>query len=347
MKQFLLDMSHEELENLFFAWHEPSYRVDQVSKWIYKNLASSFEEMSDLPAGLRKRLDGETSLSQLQAVEELLSRDGFTRKWVLSLPDETQIETVLMRYDRRQTACISTQAGCGMRCLFCATGLMGIKHSLSAGQIVEQVLFIARKLVSAAKPSHLSNIVIMGMGEPFANYENTIKAIRNLVDPKGFGIGARRITLSTVGLVPGIERFAGEGLQVNLSISLHAATDDLRSKLVPVNKRYKLEDLMRSVRNYIDSTNRRVTFEWVLIHGMNDSVEDARALVSLVQGMLCHVNLIPINPVKGLSLEVSPRHAIEAFQRELNQAGIPNTVRMRRGQDIQAGCGQLCTEELT
>jgi 23S rRNA (adenine2503-C2)-methyltransferase len=347
MKPFLLDMNHEELTSLLTRWGEPPFRAEQIRKWLYNGLVCSFEEMTDLPAELREKLSQETSLSQLQEEEEFLSSDGFTRKWVLSLPDGTQIETVLMHYDKRQTACISTQAGCGMRCLFCATGLMGIKRSLSAGQIIEQVLFVANKFASSGQEARLSNVVIMGMGEPFANYENTIKAIRNLVDPTGFGMGARRITVSTVGLVPGIDRFAGEGLQVNLSVSLHAATDEKRSKLVPVNKRYNLEELINSVRNYIDSTHRRVTFEWVLIHGMNDSVEDARALVSLVKGMLCHVNLIPINPVEGLSLEVSPRHTIEAFQRELDQAGIPNTVRLRRGLDIQAGCGQLCTEELS
>ncbi len=342
VKTFLLDLDHNELTDLLRRWGEPVYRAAQLEHWLYGRLASSYEEMTALPAGLRRRLSAETSLTRLRSLSCLRSSDGLTRKWLFSLGDRERIETVLMRYDKRWTACVSTQAGCGMGCEFCATGKMGLKRNLSAGEIIEQVLHVARVMGSSGGGRHLTNLVLMGMGEPLANYDNVMKAIRGLIDPGRFGIGARRITLSTVGIIPGIDKFALEGIQVNLSVSLHAATDELRDKLVPANRRYPLRSLIHSIERYTEKTHRRVTFEWALIGGKNDTHAQAKALVDLVGGMLCHVNLIPLNRIEGCSLKASGHEATVTFQRELDRAGIPNTLRLRRGTDIHAGCGQLC-----
>jgi 23S rRNA (adenine2503-C2)-methyltransferase len=343
--QHLLDLTPSELEGLLTEWGEPAYRSKQITRWLYKGLARSFDEMTDLSTSLRARLSKETTLCNLVPIRELESSDRHTRKWLFALPDETRVETVLMSYEKRQTACISTQVGCGMGCVFCATGRMGLKRNLSAGEIIEQVTFVARELIFSEPGAQLTNVVIMGMGEPFANYVNTMTAIRCLISRDGFDMGARRITVSTVGLVPAIDKFGREGFQVNLSVSLHAATDDLRSRLVPVNGQYPLNELIRSVEDYIDRTHRRVTFEWALIKGVNDTVEEAKALVSLVRDLLCHVNLIPVNPVEGYPGQSPPRRAVEAFRSELEKAGIPSTVRLRRGIDIEAGCGQLFAGE--
>ncbi len=342
---YLLDLTPSELEGLLTEWGEPAYRSKQVSRWLYKGLARSFDEMTDISSPLRARLSKETTLSNLVPIRELKSSDRYTRKWLFVLPDDTRVETVLMSYEKRRTACISTQVGCGMGCVFCATGRMGLTRNLSAGEIVEQVTFVARELISSGHGAPLTNVVFMGMGEPFANYVNTITAIRCLISPDSFDMGARRITVSTVGLVPAIDKFGREGFQVNLSVSLHAAIDDLRSRLMPVNDQYPLGELIRSVEDYIDKTNRRVTFEWALIKGVNDTVEEAKALVSLVRGLLCHVNLIPVNPVEGYPGQASPHRAVDAFRSELEKAGIPSTVRLRRGIDIEAGCGQLFAGE--
>jgi 23S rRNA (adenine2503-C2)-methyltransferase len=248
-----------------------------------------------------------------------------------------RFEAVLMKYDRRRTACISSQAGCGMGCSFCATGQMGFLRNLSAGEIVEQVLWL-----SANEP--LTNIVLMGMGEPFHNYDASLAAIDRMTDPRGMGFGARRITVSTVGLVPQIRRFARERRQVNLAVSLHAATDELRDSLVPINRRYPLEDLRRVCLEYLEATHRRLTFEWALINGVNDTLDQARALAAWVRGMTCHVNLIPLNPTRGYAGQATEAARAEAFRSVLTAQGIPNTLRVRRGIDIQAGCGQLATE---
>jgi len=341
MTTYLLDLNPDELAAFLAERGEPPYRARQISSWIYRRLARSFEEMTDLPLGLRSRLSEEAIIGRLQPVRDLRSSDAHTRKWLLALPDGARIETVLMGYEKRSTACISTQAGCGMECVFCATGRMGLQRNLSAGEIVEQVLYVARELDLLEGGPGLSNIVIMGMGEPFANYSNTMKAVRCLIDPSRYGMGARHITISTVGLIPGIRQFSKEGIQVNLAISLHAATDDLRDRLVPINQTYPLDKLMRGVRDYLDRTRRRVSFEWALIGGVNDTVEQARELVQLVRGLLCHINLIPLNPVEGYAHSASPQRAVSAFRDVLDRAGIPNTVRLRRGIDIQAGCGQL------
>jgi 23S rRNA (adenine2503-C2)-methyltransferase len=326
---------------------------------LYQKLAALPGEMSELPKALRQRLAAETVITRLRPQVEQRSTDKQTRKVLFALPDGAQVEAVFMGYERRRTTCISTQAGCGMGCTFCATGQGGLRRNLTSGEIVEQVLFFARELrlveseprAEIRNPKHLhcaqahvseiTNIVFMGMGEPFANYDQFMAAARCLNDPAGFNFGARRMTVSTVGLAPGIQKLAGEDMQINLAVSLHAATDDLRGQLVPINKRFPLDVLMSAVREYIERTHRRVSFEWALIEGVNDTPEQARALAVLVKGMLCHVNMIPLNPTSGYPGAASTRERIGAFRSVLESAGIPNTLRLRRGIDIQAGCGQL------
>ncbi|MGD9098936.1 MAG: 23S rRNA (adenine(2503)-C(2))-methyltransferase RlmN [Anaerolineae bacterium] len=357
----LLDLNRDELQALLTAWGQPGYRAGQVWRWLYANLAASPDRMTNLPKSLRARLADETHIGNLTPITHQQSQDGETIKWlfkssplleepVLSLPKETeggqaaQIETVLMNYERRRTACISSQAGCGMGCTFCATGQMGLQRNLSVGEIVAQALFVARHL--ARQDEALTNVVLMGMGEPLANYDATMTALRRLTDPDGFNLGQRRISLSTVGLPPAMRRFSQEGLQVNLAVSLHAATDKLRDTLVPVNRRYPLDRLLAACRDYVAHTGRRISFEWALIKDVNDSPGQARALAKRVRGMRCHVNLIPLNPSARYPGAPSPPERVDAFRAELERHGIPTTVRVRRGIDIQAGCGQLREREL-
>ena len=295
--------------------------------------------MSSLPQRLRERLAEETTVNPLSPVAILDSTDGYTRKALFALPDGRQIEAVLMRYDTRQTLCISTQAGCAMACPFCATGQMGFMRNLSAGEIVAQVLHYARLLSREEK--EVTNIVFMGMGEPLANYAETWRAIRRLNDPAGFNLGARRMTVSTVGLVPAIRQMSKEAEQVGLAVSLHAPTDELRNVIVPINRRYPLAMLLKGVRDYIATTRRRVTFEYALMDGLNDSDPQADQFAALVQELLCHVNLIPLNPTPDSPWSGSPDERVYAFRDRLLAAGVPTTVRLRRGIDIAAGCGQL------
>jgi 23S rRNA (adenine2503-C2)-methyltransferase len=278
-------------------------------------------------------------LGTIQPVGQLDSQDKRTRKIVFALHDGRQIETVLMRYNKRQTLCISSQAGCAMGCVFCATGQMGFKRHLSAGEIVAQVVYFAAEL--RAEGRALTNIVFMGMGEPLHNYENTLMAIDRLGDPTGFGFGARRITISTVGLVPMIRRFADENRQVNLAVSLHAADDALRTSMLPVNRQYDIRDVLEACRYYVATTHRRVSLEWALISGVNDTPDQAQKLASLLRGLLCHVNAIPLNPTNGYKGQATSSERARAFKAELERAGIPCTIRLRRGIEIGAGCGQL------
>ncbi len=309
--------------------------------------------MTNLPTGLRARLAAETTLDPLATEVEQASRDGQTTKWLFRLKDGQTIETVLMLYpelegvrEERRTVCISTQAGCAMGCVFCATGQAGLARNLSAGEIVAQVLAAARWLQAppheaGMSPGRLTNIVVMGMGEPLANYDRTWAALRCITDPDGFNLGARHITVSTVGLVPGIRRMAEEPLQINLAVSLHAPNDTLRAQLVPINQRFPIAEVMAAVREYIARTNRRVTFEYALMNGINDSPALARALAGLLRGLLCHVNLIPLNPVAESPFQPSSPERATVFQTILQQSGVPATLRVRRGIDIDAGCGQL------
>jgi 23S rRNA (adenine2503-C2)-methyltransferase len=248
-----------------------------------------------------------------------------------------------MRYKERNTLCISTQSGCAMGCVFCATGQMGFRRNLSSGEIVEQVVYYARQLAQSRQV--VTNIVLMGMGEPFHNYESCMTAIDRMNHPDGLNLGARRFTISTVGLVPMIKRFANEHRQVNLAISLHATDNETRERLLPINRKYPLEDLLKACHEYIEKTHRRITFEWALIQDVNDSAEQARQLGRLLNGLLCHVNVIPLNPTRGYTGMATTQARAKEFQKELERFGIPCTIRTRRGIDIQAGCGQLAIEK--
>ncbi|MGC9467820.1 MAG: 23S rRNA (adenine(2503)-C(2))-methyltransferase RlmN [Anaerolineae bacterium] len=338
-KPNLYDFELEELEALIKSWGEPRYRADQIWVWLYRHLASDIDEMTSLPKSLRSKLKEETTLYVPPVISVQESLGGETRKDLLEMQDGERVEVVLMRYIARRTACVSTQVGCPIRCQFCATGQMGFRRDLTSGEIVAQVLHLERDL--RTQDQGLTNVVFMGMGEPLLNYNHTLAAIYRLMHPEGYQMGQRRMTLSTSGIVPGINRFADEGIQVNLAVSLHAATDEVRDTLVPVNRRYNLDALFTAVQRYIDKTNRQVTFEWVLIENVNDTPEQAQALAARVAGMLIHVNLIPLNPTEGYEGRPSHPDRITAFTEILDSRHIPYTLRLRRGIDIQAGCGQL------
>ncbi len=349
------------LESLLKEWGEPAYRAKQIWQGLYQHLYSSPEQFTNLSKPLREKLEEHVAFSPFTVKVFQDSSDGFTRKTLFELPDKNLIEAVLMRYGdpadnpqitasapnsenlrgakNRRTLCISTQAGCAMGCVFCATGQMGFKRNLTSGEIIAQVMYYARMLNDVNES--VTNIVFMGMGEPFHNYDNTMDAIDRLNDPDGFNFGARRFTISTVGLVPQIRRFADEKRQVNLAISLHTADDVSRLAMLPVNKKYPIAEVIEACRYYVYQTHRRITFEWALIHGVNDTPEVAQKLGMLLKGLLCHVNAIPLNPTAGYSGQATSRERAARFKESLEQAGIPCTIRMRRGIDIHAGCGQL------
>jgi 23S rRNA (adenine2503-C2)-methyltransferase len=345
----IYDLDFPELEERLRAWGEPGYRAGQVWQGLYQRLWNDPAKFTNLPLALRQKLADEFNFSHLKSSIVLDSSDGETRKTLFHLPDGHAIEAVLMRYSQRRTLCISTQAGCAMGCVFCATGQMGFRRHLTSGEIVEQVLFYARQLHEEG--DHVTNVVVMGMGEPFHNYDATMQAIDRLNDPTGFNFGARRFTVSTVGLVPVIRRFAEEQRQVNLAISLHASDDELRGSMLPVNRRYPIDQLLDACEEYVQKTSRRITFEWALIRDVNDTPEQAQALARLLQrfrrngSVMCHVNVIPLNPTQKFHGEATTRQRALAFQAELERYGIPCTIRLRRGIDIQAGCGQLAVQD--
>ena len=340
----ILDLTREELIEFLRTHGEPRFRADQIWHGIYRELAPSYAAITTLPKRLRALLKEALPLPVLAPIDVQESADGQTRKVLFRLHDGETVEAVLMLYEKRRTVCLSTQVGCAVGCAFCATGKAGFVRDLTAGEIAAQALHFAREL--DARGERLTNIVYMGMGEPFLNYDAVMRSIRILNDPEGFALGARRFTVSTVGIVPGIERFTDEGLQVNLAISLHAATDELRNRLVPMNRRYPVKEIMRACRAYVARTNRRVTFEIALIDGVNNAPDHAEAVVRLLSGLIAHVNLIPLNPVPGIPLRPSPRDRVEKFAEILRNAGVPTTVRLGRGIEIQAGCGQLRARSL-
>ncbi|MCL4241843.1 MAG: 23S rRNA (adenine(2503)-C(2))-methyltransferase RlmN [Dehalococcoidia bacterium] len=337
-----------ELEAVVAELGQPRYRAEQVLRAAWHQSPASFEDMRQLPAALRADLAGRFTLDAATEVRRVASDDGGTTKLLLRMSDGTLIETVLMQYPEpgerhpRSTVCVSTQAGCAMGCVFCATGQMGFERNLKAEEIVTQVLHIARLL--RERGEHVTNVVFMGMGEPLANYAETIRAVRLLTDPKAFGLGQRHITISTVGLIHAIDRLAAEGLQVGLAISLHAPDDTLRQRLVPTAGPTSVGDLVSAARRYFKKTGRRVTFEYALIAGQNDWEETARELARLLHGSGAHVNLIPVNPTAG-GFGRPPRRTVLAFERVLREAGINCTVRVEKGSEISAACGQLRTDE--
>jgi 23S rRNA (adenine2503-C2)-methyltransferase len=337
--QSLVELDYAALEALLAEHGQPAYRARQVWEWLYVHLADDTAAMTNLPRALREALAARMRLGVPQLLASLQSADGETRKDLLRLADGETVEVVLMHYEQRHTACISTQVGCPVGCAFCATGQMGLRRNLTVGEIVAQALHCARLL--QAEGGRLSNVVLMGMGEPLLNYEASLAAVRRLVDPTGLNIGQRHITLSTVGVVPGIERLSAEGLAITLAVSLHAATDRLRDQLVPFNRRYGLDALFEACTRYARRTGQRVSFEWVLIERVNDTPEQAEALAARLVGLSAHVNLIPLNPTPGYDGRPPAEERIARFVRVLERRRVPYTLRVRRGIDIQAGCGQL------
>ncbi len=341
-KTNIFDLDFDELQKILVAWEEPEYRTQQIWEGLYIQLWSSADAFTSLPLPLRQKLTEKFEFKNLVVAEAQQSADGETLKYLYELNDATAIETVLMSYSDRNTVCISSQVGCAMGCGFCATGNMGFSRNLTAGEIIEQIVRSEEHWRNQGKK--LTNVVFMGMGEPFHNYSAVMKVLDIINDQRGFSLGARRITISTVGLVPGIRRFAEENLQVNLAISLHAADDELRSSMLPINDKYPISELISACQEYIEKTNRRISIEWALIEGVNDTADQAHKLVRLIKGKLYHVNLIRLNPVKHYAGLPTPTNAAENFQRILVSAGIPCTFRVRRGIDIQAGCGQLASK---
>ena len=359
-KTDLLGLTLPQLQQWLVERGEPAFRAKQIYNWLFQRLVTDFSAMTNLPLALRNRLAEEASIGPMIVRSEQHSKDDRTRKILLELDDGKLIESVLMLYpplgenSARATVCVSSQAGCAYGCTFCATGQMGFDRHLSAGEIVAQVLYFARELRAAPWTAkglpgsvpidHITNIVLMGMGEPLHNYDNVLQALRILNSPDGFYLGARHMTVSTVGLVPAIRKLSQEALQVNLAISLHAPTDELRSRTMPVNRKYPIKELLDACRDYIAVTRRQVTFEYVLLAGINDTPEYAHRLGELLAPLqqFAHVNCIPVN---ATSADYRPPsgEAIRAFRNVLYEHGVSNSVRAERGDDIAAACGQLRT----
>ena len=356
MPSHLLDDSLAEIEARLAGWGEPAYRARQVARWALREGATSFDAMTDLPRPLRARLADAYALAPPAELARTEADDGLTTKVLLGLGGASfapgdAVEAVRMDYDPeraehapgtrgRATVCVSTQAGCAMGCVFCATGQQGFTRNLTPAEIVAQVLHFTRG--EAGRP--VSNVVFMGMGEPLANYEATLRAVRWLTDPRGLDLRARGVTISTVGLEAPIRRLAAEGLQVGLTVSLHAPDDALRRALIPTAGGVTIDGLLDASREYVERTGRRVTFAYALLDGVNDAPEQARRLAARVRGIRAHVNLIPYNPTAGDNLRRPSTPRVRAFQRELQASGINATVRIERGMDIAAACGQLRTD---
>ena len=328
------------------AWMEENgekpFRAAQVFDWVYAKGASSFESMTNLTKDLRTKLAGQMGFPLLKLVRSLRSEDGETVKFLWELPDRKRVESVLILSGERRTVCISCQVGCPARCAFCASGKEGLKRNLSPGEIVEQVLHIDRAL--SEKGERVSHLVFMGMGEPMENYESLVKAIEIFHAPYAFNISQRRITVSTVGVVEGIRRLSQEELKVNLALSLHAPNQHIRKKIIPYARKYPLEEVLIAMDEYAAATKRDITYEYTLLLGINDQIEQAEELSRLLRGKQCTVNLIPYNPVDGLRLQRPEKEGIEAFRAVLEDAGINTTWRYTKGKDIAAACGQLALQ---
>ncbi len=334
------DYNLEELKEELIAIGEKKYRAEQIFKWLYVDKIKEFDDMTNLPLELRDKLKKEYTMCNYNILKKQESSDG-TKKYLFDVLDGNAIETVLMQYHHGKTICVSSQIGCKMGCKFCASTGIKFVRSLSAGEIVEQILAVEQDI-----GDKISNVVFMGIGEPFDNYDNVMQAIKIINSQKGLNIGARHISISTSGLVPMIYKFADEELQCTLSISLHATNDEKRSSMMPVNNRYNIEELMKACRYYIEKTNKRISFEYALAKDNNDNLEDARGLVKLLKGMLCHVNLIPINKIENGKFIKSTNENIIKFRDYLNENGIVATIRRELGSDIDAACGQLRRKNL-
>jgi 23S rRNA (adenine2503-C2)-methyltransferase len=350
-RKSLTELSCGQFEGYVLSMGEPKYRAGQLRKWIYQNMAQTYEEMSDLPLAFRQKMTSESRLHSLEMIEQIKGKDG-TVKALFKLADGKTVEAALMFYDEegggeRRTVCVSTQAGCAAGCLFCATGQQGFERNLTPGEIIDQVLYFTRYLKDQTgddgkdKAERVSNVVFMGMGEPLANYEALWLAISTLNNPECLGLGARNMTISTAGMAPEIRKLSDEKLQVGLAVSLHASDNALRDHLVPLNRKYPLEDIIQACHEYTMKTGRRLSFEYILFHRLNDSPEQARQLAGLIKGIKCHVNLIPANITGARTFLPPPYNVVLAFENELKANRINVTLREKRGQDIEAGCGQL------
>ncbi len=335
-------LSKKELETGLEELGTPKFRASQIFRWFYKERSLHFDDMKDLPAGLRDELKKHFHITHMTCLDSRRSRSDGTTKYLLKLEDGNTIETVFLPEKERSTICLSTQVGCRFGCVFCASAKCGFVRNLAVSEILEEVLFVMRQ-----NPGRqITNLVFMGIGEPLDNYDNLMKAVRILNDKDAFGLGARRITISSCGIIPGIKRLQDEGLQVELSISLHSADDAVRTKIVPVNKKYPLKDLIECCREYIKKTGRVITFEYVMMKGVNISKEDVGRLAGLLGGINCKVNLISYNQIRARGYEVPTAREAEEFAAGLKARGINVTRRKSKGEDIDAGCGQLRISKL-
>lgn len=333
----ILDLNLEELKEVLGNWQKPKFHAHQIFAWIYKKGVSDFERMSNLPQALREKLKKDFYLCGLRIVEKLASKDG-TEKFLFGLQDKNLIEAVVIPAEGRFTGCVSVQVGCKFACKFCASSLLGFKRNLSSGEMLEEVLYLKNN----SKDKKLTHLVFMGIGEPLDNYDNVMKTIRIINSPYGLNIGARKITISTCGLIPQIAKLANEDLQIELSVSLHSADDKIRIKVMPINKKYPLKGLILACQDYISKTNRQITFEYILIKGLNSDLQSARKLSKIVEELrLCKVNLIPANTIREYNIEPPNKLEILYFRDYLLKQGVNVTLRKPRGQDIEAACGQL------
>lgn len=338
----LLDLDRQGLEDYFSGLGEKSFRASQVIQWIHQKAVTDFQQMSNLSQALRDYLQNNTVIHLPEVVYDATSVDG-TRKWLLQLDDGNRIETVYIPEDDRGTLCVSSQVGCALDCSFCSTGRRGFNRNLNTAEIISQVWLATRLIDEEIKPGRkVTNVVLMGMGEPLLNFDNVVRAVHLMMDDFAYGLSKRRVTVSTAGVVPAIDRL-GDILDMRLAVSLHAPDDDLRNMLVPLNRKYPLQELMAACRRFIDkqSARSRITFEYVLLDGVNDTDQHAHELIKLVKGIPTLMNLIPFNPFAGSGYKTSPRKRVEQFNKILADAGITTVVRRTRGDDIDAACGQL------
>lgn len=342
LKESIYSLRPDELQQWLKDNGEKPFRAGQIYEWLYNKRVKTFEEMSNLSKGLREKLEENFALTTLSTLVKQESKDG-TIKFLFQLQDGYSIETVLMRHDYGNSVCVTTQVGCRIGCTFCASTLGGLKRHLLAGEIVEQVVKVQQTLDEVGE--RVSSIVIMGIGEPFDNYNAMMNFLKIINNDKGLNIGARHITVSTSGIVPKIYQFADEQLQINFAVSLHAPNQEARQKLMPIARAYKIDELLEAVRYYTKKTGRRVSFEYGLMSGENDSVEIANELADLIKGIKCHVNLIPINYVPERDYVRTSRSSIFAFERALKERGVNVTIRREQGADIAAACGQLRAQE--
>lgn len=335
-KQDLKSMSLEELQIFMGSIGEAKFRAKQIFEWLHKKQAGDFEEMTNISKNLREKLSNEAKISYVKILEKHVSKQDNTTKYLFALENDNIIESVLMRYNYGNAVCISTQVGCRMGCTFCASTLDGVERNLTAGEMLSQIYEIQKDT-----GERVSSVVLMGSGEPLDNYDNVLKFIRLLNDKDGLNIGQRHITLSTCGLIEKMYNLADEGLQITLAVSLHAPNDEIRNKIMPISKKNNMERLFEACKYYSDTTKRRITFEYAMINGVNDSIDCARELSEKLRNMLCHVNLIPVNDVKERNYKKSSGETVEKFAEFLNSKGIETTVRRKLGSDINAACGQL------